>query len=106
MPKGSDEKFVSKINQIFDENTTTKSVFYQRNHKSPLLFTIRHFAGDVHYNAKDFLEKNRDTLAESLLQLVQRSTVLQSLTNSLNNSANTNGKKAATYAAANDHERF
>lgn len=106
MPKGSDEKFVSKINQIFDENTTTKSVFYQRNHKSPLLFTIRHFAGDVHYNAKDFLEKNRDTLAESLLQLVQRSTVLQSLTNSLNNSANTNGKKAAPYGAANDHKRF
>jgi myosin heavy subunit len=75
VPKGSDEKFVSKINQIFDENTNTKSLFFQRNHKTALSFTIRHFAGDVHYNAGGFLEKNRDVLAESLMNLLQTSSI-------------------------------
>jgi myosin heavy subunit len=73
--KGLDEKFVSKLNQIFDENTKTKSVFYMRNHKSALSFTVRHFAGDVHYNAVNFCEKNRDTLAESLTKLIQTSSL-------------------------------
>lgn len=75
VPKGSDEKFVSKINQIFDENSNTKSVFFLRNHKSAVMFTVRHFAGDVHYNATNFLEKNRDALAESLMKLLQSSTI-------------------------------
>eukprot|EP00981_Chlorochromonas_danica_P003982 scaffold753_cov164-Ochromonas_danica.AAC.12 len=69
VPKGSDEKFVSKLNQIFDENASTKSLFFQRNHKTALSFTIRHFAGDVHYDARNFLEKNKDAMAESLLSL-------------------------------------
>jgi myosin heavy subunit len=52
MPKGSDEKFVSKLNQIFDENAATKSVYFTRQRRSPMDFTVRHFAGDVTYNAK------------------------------------------------------
>jgi myosin heavy subunit len=75
VPKGSDEKFVSKMNQIFDENPNTKSVFYLRSHKSALSFTVRHFAGDVTYNAGNFLEKNRDTIVESLLKLIQTSSL-------------------------------
>ncbi len=75
VPKGSDEKFVSKINQIFDENANTKSVFYVRNNKSNVAFTIRHFAGDVHYEATNFLEKNRDAIAESLMNLLNTSNV-------------------------------
>jgi myosin heavy subunit len=75
VPKGSDEKFVSKINQIFDDNPNTKSVFYLRNHKSTLTFTVRHFAGDVEYDATNFLEKNRDSIADSLLALLTTSNV-------------------------------
>jgi myosin heavy subunit len=52
MPKGSDEKFVSKLNQIFDENAATKSLYFVRQRRSPMDFTVRHFAGDVTYNAK------------------------------------------------------
>lgn len=59
-----------QLNQLFDESTATRSPFFARNHKSPLLFTVRHFAGDVHYSAAGFLEKNRDALAENLRQLV------------------------------------
>lgn len=79
VPKGSDEKFVSKLNLLFDEAAATKSPFFLRNHKSPLAFTVRHFAGDVHYNARDFLDKNRDALPEGLLSIVARSTVLAGL---------------------------
>ena len=75
VPKGSDEKFVSKINQIFDENANTKSIFYVRNNKSNVAFTVRHFAGDVHYNAFNFLEKNRDTIPEALLSLISSSSL-------------------------------
>eukprot|EP01038_Epipyxis_sp_PR26KG_P015212 gene15212-20491_t len=75
VPKGSDEKFVSKINQIFDENNATKSQYFGRNRRSVLDFTIMHFAGDVVYNAVDFLEKNRDTMSESLVAQLEQSTV-------------------------------
>lgn len=75
MPKGSDEKFVSKLNQIFDDNAATKSPYYVRNRRSPMDFTVRHFAGDVMYNAKDFMEKNKDALAEALLEQMQQSSI-------------------------------
>lgn len=75
MPKGSDEKFVSKLDTFFDEHTATRSVYFSRVRKNPLEFTVRHFAGDVTYNARDFMEKNKDALAEGLLALLQRSTV-------------------------------
>lgn len=52
MPKGSDEKFVSKLNQIFEENASTRSVYYLRQRRAVLDFTVRHFAGDVTYHAK------------------------------------------------------
>ena len=52
MPKGSDEKFVSKLNQIFDENAATKSVYFARQRRNPMEFAVRHFAGDVVYFAK------------------------------------------------------
>ena len=45
IPKGSDEKFVAKLNQIFDESNATKSVYFTRQRRSPMDFTVRHFAG-------------------------------------------------------------
>lgn len=75
IPKGTDEKFISKLNSIFDENPNTKSIYYLRNRKNPMIFTVRHFAGDVQYNVVNFLDKNRDSIAESLLSLIQTSTL-------------------------------
>ena len=78
VPKGSDEKFVSKLTQLFDDNPNTRSPFFARGNPKfgPCAFTIRHFAGDVHYHAGNFLEKNRDALAECLLKLVKSTTSL------------------------------
>lgn len=75
VPNGTDQKFVAKINQVFDDAKATKSEYFSRNKRSPLEFTVKHFAGDVGYNATDFLEKNRDALAEALLAQMQSSTI-------------------------------
>ena len=40
----------------------TRSPYYSRNRKSPVEFTIKHFAGAVTYNATDFCEKNKGEL--------------------------------------------
>ena len=120
IPKGSDEKFVAKI------------VYFTRQRRNPMDFTVRHFAGtllfllcvcrekcclyvclrkkslfevgasvlrffcryprilllvcaliymyhcysgDVKYHAKDFLEKNKDVLAEALLDQMNLSSI-------------------------------
>jgi myosin heavy subunit len=35
LPGGSDDKFLQKLNQIFDENAATKSLYYVRNRRKP-----------------------------------------------------------------------
>jgi myosin heavy subunit len=93
MPKGSDEKFVSKLNQIFDENAATKSIYFARQRRSPMDFAVRHFAGDVTYCAKDFMEKNKDALAESLMEQMQTSTIPMLVTAEPAVAENTSGRK-------------
>jgi myosin-3 len=39
-------------------------------------FTICHYAGDVEYNAMSFLDKNRDLLSATVVEVMQRSTSL------------------------------
>ncbi len=75
MPKGSDEKFVSKLNATYHDNAKTKSVYFGRCIKSAMEFTVRHFAGDVTYDATDFMEKNKDVLADALVAQMQASTI-------------------------------
>lgn len=60
---------------MFEESAATKSPYFGRNRRSPLDFTVKHFAGDVIYNATNFMEKNKDALADSLLNLLQTSTM-------------------------------
>ncbi|KAF1334078.1 Myosin-like protein, partial [Globisporangium splendens] len=67
-PQASDTTFVSKVVDAFgDHPNIEKSKFNQ------LLFTIRHYAGDVAYNGTGFLEKNKDTLPSDMAQLLQGS---------------------------------
>jgi hypothetical protein len=87
VPKGSDEKVVTKLNNVFDESAATKSPYFIRNRRSPLEFTIKHFAGDVSYTAVGFLEKNKDALPESLLKLLATSTSLPILVTNIEDSS-------------------
>ena len=67
VPKGSEEKLMKKLHHYFDETAGTKSPYYGRNRKKPNTFIVKHFAGEVTYDIDNFMEKNKDTLAQSLL---------------------------------------
>ena len=67
LPKGSDEGFVSKLWE------NIKSEILMKNKFSEAGFLIRHFAGDVSYDAYQFLDKNKDALHPDLIPCIQSS---------------------------------
>ncbi|KAK5906578.1 hypothetical protein CesoFtcFv8_004512 [Champsocephalus esox] len=69
-PKGTDATLLQKMNHVHG-----KGVIYippKNNYETQ--FGIKHFAGEVFYDSKGFLEKNRDALSTDLIQLVETST--------------------------------
>ncbi|NXK40090.1 MYOI protein, partial [Piprites chloris] len=56
-PQATDKTFVDKLNSSFKGN-----LHFQSDRGCVLGFSIIHYAGKVHYDARGFLEKNRDTL--------------------------------------------
>ncbi|GMI30161.1 hypothetical protein TeGR_g7112 [Tetraparma gracilis] len=70
VPNGSDAKFVQKLHSSFDKHT-----FYRTSLKNKQDFVVKHFAGEVTYRSDDFMEKNRDSLAEPLTEALEKSTV-------------------------------
>lgn len=69
VPRGSDTKFASRLHTTFDENAATKSNYYVRNRRKPNDFGVKHFAGEVMYTVDGFLEKNKDALSPSLVDI-------------------------------------
>jgi myosin-5 len=71
LPAGADASFVQKLHSQLDR-PETKSVF-----KKPRFggnsFTVAHYAVDVEYEAEGFIEKNRDTVPDEQLALLQGS---------------------------------
>ncbi|XP_008576577.1 PREDICTED: unconventional myosin-VIIb, partial [Galeopterus variegatus] len=68
-PQGTDISLVQKLNSIHANN----KAFLQPKNIHDARFGIAHFAGEVYYQAKDFLEKNRDVLSTDILTLVHSS---------------------------------
>eukprot|EP00466_Bigelowiella_natans_P012031 jgi/Bigna1/34821/e_gw1.7.15.1 len=68
IPKGSDETFLAKL-----ETKQCKNPVFKRQMKKRAHFAIKHYAGKVLYHCKGFLEKNRDTLTEDLVEILQTS---------------------------------
>nr|CCA16885.1 unconventional myosin putative [Albugo laibachii Nc14] len=64
-PQASDSTFVSKVMDTYNDHA-----YIEKSRFSPMLFTIRHYAGDVTYNGTGFLEKNKDALPTDLVQLL------------------------------------
>lgn len=64
-PQASDTTFVSKVLDAFSEHPNV-----EKNKINPMLFMIRHYAGDVTYNGTGFLEKNKDTLPTDMARLL------------------------------------
>ncbi|KAI1280411.1 Unconventional myosin-Va [Halotydeus destructor] len=75
MPRGSDESWCTKLySQI-----KVGEFFQQPKIGSRNSFIIQHFADKVVYTVDGFLEKNRDTVWEEQIDLLKRSTMLDSV---------------------------
>ena len=86
-PKATDYTLVDKLNANFSSSPLyirSKSSFSSNSissssssiHQSSIpSFSILHFAGQVQYNALDFLDKNRDYLAPEIIHILRQSTV-------------------------------
>ncbi|KAF9438402.1 Myosin type-2 heavy chain 1 [Entomortierella beljakovae] len=71
MPSGSDQGWCNKLfNQL---GTEKHKKWFTKPRFSNSAFTISHYAHDVTYDCEGFLEKNRDTLPDELLNLIKNS---------------------------------
>lgn len=69
-PSGSDASWLTKLHQ-----TLEKHKYYVKPRLSRTAFGVNHYAGEVTYETASFLEKNRDTLYDELVVLIQGSSV-------------------------------
>jgi myosin heavy subunit len=67
-PNSSDKTLLDKLNSNFSKNK-----YYTQPKKSGTTFIIIHYAGEVAYEVSSFLEKNRDTVYDDLIDLAKAS---------------------------------
>ncbi|XP_029988616.1 unconventional myosin-VIIa [Sphaeramia orbicularis] len=68
-PKGTDTTMLQKMNQFHGKG----GIYLPPKNNYETQFGVRHFAGEVYYDSKGFLEKNRDALSTDLIQVVETS---------------------------------
>ncbi|RCI02977.1 Myosin type-2 heavy chain 1, partial [Rhizopus stolonifer] len=69
LPSGSDQGFVQKLYTNFDNPGFKK--YFKKPRFSNTAFTIAHYALDVQYEAENFIDKNKDTVPDEHLSLLQ-----------------------------------
>ncbi len=69
-PKASDDTFLQKIATAHGGHK-----HFNKPKASRSNFVVKHYAGEVSYDVKDFLEKNRDTLQQDMAQVMGASTL-------------------------------
>jgi len=60
--RGSDEIFIDRFTECLTKMDEKSSSLASRVKRQPTLFAIKHFAGEVKYDAIGFIEKNKDPL--------------------------------------------
>ncbi|KAI7849698.1 P-loop containing nucleoside triphosphate hydrolase protein [Circinella umbellata] len=71
LPAGSDQGFVQKLYSNF--STPQYKNYFKKPRFSNNAFTIAHYAHDVQYEAENFLDKNKDTVPDEHMSLLQGS---------------------------------
>ena len=66
--QGTDQSFLEKSHY-----THTSNKLYEKPRMSAPEFSVKHYAGKVTYNVRNFLDKNRDTLRADVVQLLIQS---------------------------------
>ncbi|KAI9249910.1 P-loop containing nucleoside triphosphate hydrolase protein [Helicostylum pulchrum] len=87
LPSGSDQAFVQKLYSNF-EGPNFKN-YFKKPRFSNNAFTIAHYALDVQYEVESFIDKNKDTVPDEHLALLQ-SSEFDFLTDVLDKAASSN----------------
>ena len=75
-PKASDTTFKNKLyDQHLGKNIAFEKPKPAKKGKVEAHFSLVHYAGTVDYNITGWLDKNKDPLNESVIQLYQKSSV-------------------------------
>ncbi|XP_071611267.1 unconventional myosin-Vc isoform X1 [Heliangelus exortis] len=69
LPHGTDENWLQKLYNNF----VNKNTLFEKPRMSNTSFIIQHFADKVEYKCEGFLEKNRDTVHEVLIEILKES---------------------------------
>ncbi|XP_006898298.1 PREDICTED: unconventional myosin-Vc [Elephantulus edwardii] len=69
LPHGTDENWLQKLYNHF----VNKNTLFEKPRMSNTSFIIQHFADKVEYKCEGFLEKNRDTVYDMLVEILRRS---------------------------------
>ncbi|KAL7980036.1 hypothetical protein Chor_001304, partial [Crotalus horridus] len=69
LPQGTDENWLQKLYNNF----INKNPLFEKPRMSNTSFIIQHFADKVEYKSEGFLEKNRDTVYEVLIDILRNS---------------------------------
>ncbi|KAI8065844.1 P-loop containing nucleoside triphosphate hydrolase protein [Gongronella butleri] len=69
MPSGSDDGFIQKLYSNFDKPDF--KTYFKKPRFGQKAFTIAHYAHDVQYESDNFMDKNKDTVPDEHLQLLQ-----------------------------------
>ncbi|CAF0866281.1 unnamed protein product [Adineta steineri] len=67
-PKATDQSFLHKCHRLHESNR-----LYGKPRLLKTTFSIRHYAGDVEYDVRGFLDKNRDLLRSDVIDLFSSS---------------------------------
>jgi myosin heavy subunit len=71
--KGSDMSLIEKVNKDYTTGKNKNNYFGTPERLKPTEFTIKHYPGPVSYQVIGFLDKCRDTIHESLMNIVGKS---------------------------------
>eukprot|EP01035_Chromulina_nebulosa_P019870 gene19870-25822_t len=72
--KATDLTFISKLDKCFGLNKPTTNKYFIKHRTKQAIFSVKHFAGQVEYNVTNFLDKNRDTTSQSIIDMIKTST--------------------------------
>ncbi|XP_010073119.1 PREDICTED: unconventional myosin-Vc, partial [Pterocles gutturalis] len=75
LPHGTDDNWLQKLYNNF----VNKNALFEKPRMSNTSFIIQHFADKVEYKCEGFLEKNRDTVHEILIDILKESKFRSSL---------------------------
>lgn len=72
LPAGSDESWINKLFQNFDQPLHNK--FFKKPRFGKTSFIVSHYAMEVNYESEGFIEKNRDSVPDEHMEVLTSST--------------------------------